>query len=97
MGWKTSGIMTQYWFKPKSHGYGANPATWQGYAVTLAFLAAILAVSLVLIAWPSQAGAGLSVWRLGVWGLAMFGLCAAFLRLCKARTDGEWRWRWKGN
>ena len=23
-----------YWFKPKSHGYGATPSTWQGWLAT---------------------------------------------------------------
>jgi len=27
--------MAEYWFKPKRYGYGATPATWQGWAVTL--------------------------------------------------------------
>ena len=29
--------MTQYWFKPKSHGYGATPANWKGCVASLAF------------------------------------------------------------
>jgi hypothetical protein len=26
-----------YWFKPKRIGYGAYPATWEGWAVTAAY------------------------------------------------------------
>jgi len=27
--------MSEYWFKPKSHGYGASPANWKGWAATV--------------------------------------------------------------
>ncbi|HEU4381635.1 MAG TPA: hypothetical protein VFR73_23945, partial [Hyphomicrobiaceae bacterium] len=27
--------MSDYWFKPKSHGYGATPANWKGWAATI--------------------------------------------------------------
>ncbi len=82
--------MTTYWFKPKRYGYGATPTTWQGWAVTLGTVAAMVAVSLYL--------------RLSErhnWALAvMFGfdaLAIAFLFIVSRRkTDGEWRWRWGG-
>jgi len=40
--------MAEYWFKPKRYGYGATPATWQGWAVTLGTVLAMVAVSLYL-------------------------------------------------
>jgi hypothetical protein len=33
--------MTQYWFKPKSHGYGATPQL-EGLVARLAFLGLVL-------------------------------------------------------
>ena len=33
-----------YWFAPKRYGYGAKPVTWQGWAVTLGFAAALPAL-----------------------------------------------------
>ena len=40
--------MAEYWFKPKRYGYGATPVTWQGWAVTLGTVRAMVAVSLYL-------------------------------------------------
>ena len=40
--------MAEYWFKPKRYGYGATPVTWQGWAVTLGTVLAMVAVSLYL-------------------------------------------------
>ena len=31
-----------YWFSPKRFGLGATPVTWQGWALTLGFCAALL-------------------------------------------------------
>ena len=28
-------MSARYWFRPKAFGYGANPVTWEGWAVTL--------------------------------------------------------------
>ncbi len=80
--------MTQYWFKPKRYGYGAMPTTWQGWAVTIATVVAMVAVSLFL--------------RLefrGYWALAgmltfdAIALTALFI-VSRRKTAGEWRWRW---
>jgi hypothetical protein len=27
--------MSDYWFKPKTRGYGATPANWKGWAATI--------------------------------------------------------------
>ena len=40
--------MTRYWFRPKRYGYGATPISWEGWAVTLATVLAMVAVSFVL-------------------------------------------------
>lgn len=31
--------MKKLWFKAKSHGWGWTPATWEGWAVTLVYVA----------------------------------------------------------
>lgn len=80
--------MTAYWFKPKRYGWGATPVTWQGWAVTLAAAAVMVAVSLYL--------------RLNFtsfWGLAALlafdALAIGVLTVViRRKTDGEWRWRW---
>jgi hypothetical protein len=82
--------MTAYWFRPKTYGYGATPVTWQGWTVTLA-VPAVVAVSIVvmnLFVGRSNAFAWL------VWAAFVAVLVTWFVRLSRARTEGEWRWRW---
>ena len=80
--------MTAYWFKPKRYGYGATPTSWQGWAVTLGTVAAMVAVSLFLrLTEPHY-------WALAAL-IAFDVLALAFLVFVSRRkTDGEWRWRW---
>ncbi len=82
--------MTQYWFRPKRFGYGATPITWQGWAVTIATVLAMVAVNsgLPLV--------GRHHWTLPAM-LAFDVLALAFLFVvCRRKTEGEWRWRWGG-
>ncbi|MFY9695704.1 MAG: hypothetical protein WA776_07010 [Xanthobacteraceae bacterium] len=80
--------MTAYWFKPKRYGYGATPVTWQGWALTLGTVAAMVAVSLYLRLTERH------YWALAV----MFAFDAAALFalfvIVRRKTDGDWRWRW---
>jgi hypothetical protein len=82
--------MTRYWFRPRSHGYGATPATWAGWAVTIAVgavvVGSILAMQLLVgrsnfVAWM-------------IWAAIVVVVTFWFVRLSRHRTDGEWRWRW---
>jgi predicted PurR-regulated permease PerM len=82
--------MAQYWFRPKNYGYGATPATWEGWAVTIAAAAVVAASVLVL-----ELLAGRSdfvVWM--VWALFIAVATWWFVQFCRRRTDGEWKWRW---
>ena len=86
--------MTDPWFKPKRYGYGASPANWKGWAETLGFCAIVLGFTHVLIVQPAAEHAGPSGAQVIAF-LALFaGSIVAFIRLCKAKTDGDWRWRW---
>lgn len=86
--------MSAYWFRPKTHGYGASPANWKGWAATVGF---IVAVNAILWPWvlspainnetPTIAGVVASVALIVI---ATLG----FIWLCKIKTDGEWEWRW---
>ena len=38
-----------HWFTPKTHGYGAYPTSWKGWALIGAFLAIDLVLVLALI------------------------------------------------
>jgi hypothetical protein len=80
--------MREYWFKPKRYGYGATPTTWQGWAVILGTVAAMVAVSLFLrLTEPHY-------WALAVL-IAFDVLALAFLLIiCRRKTEGGLRWRW---
>jgi hypothetical protein len=80
--------VTTYWFKPKRYGYGATPNTWQGWALTLGTVLAMVAVSLALRLtvrddWALAALVGFDVVAL-----------ATLVIVSRRKTDGEWRWRW---
>jgi hypothetical protein len=70
-----------YWFAPKLFGLGATPVTWQGWALTIAFCAALLLEIHYLPGNVSKIIAGLA-------------LIAAFTTIAARKTDGGWRWRW---
>ncbi len=38
----------QYWFKRKLYGWGWTPVTWQGWFITLAYIALVIAFALTL-------------------------------------------------
>jgi hypothetical protein len=86
--------MTRYWFKPKTYGYGATPANWKGWAATAAFVAVLTAVALVVFGWQPNPGTRPSSWQIAAWLLADAVLVGAFVWLARAKTDGQWGWRW---
>ena len=82
--------MNEYWFRPKTYGYGATPITWQGWALTIAAVI-VIAVALLI---PNYGGRSPSAW------LAFFAVEAAVVAalwiVSRRKTEGEWRWRWSG-
>ena len=56
--------MSRYWFKPKRYGYGATPATWEGWAFTGLIVAVIARLAAGCCSAPACARAGrwLLVW-----------------------------------
>ena len=83
-----------YWFKPKSHGYGASPSNWKGWMATLAFVAAVFALTWSMIVEPSLSGQEPTLAQLATWMGFVVVMIAGFIWLCRRKTDGEWRWRW---
>jgi len=71
------------WFAPKRYGYGAGrPISWQGWAVTLGFVALCFATALVFRSQPIILAAVLIPATATLWVIT-------------ARTTrGGWRWRW---
>jgi hypothetical protein len=75
--------MSRAWFRPKKFGLGAMPATWQGWAVTIAMIVAVAAV------------ARLAERRSSAWLALIVPVLAAFLFVAATHTEGGWRWRWR--
>jgi uncharacterized membrane protein len=86
--------MSDYWFKPKSHGYGAAPTDWRGWALIAAFCVVDILLVLVFLVLPLMSGNQPSAASFMVW-LALTAIAVAvFIWFCKVKTEGEWRWRW---
>jgi hypothetical protein len=86
--------MADKWFRPKRYGYGATPVSWQGWALTIGAVAAILLAAWVLIGFDrSTAPATANVVLFLVFDAV---LVAALWIVSRRTTEGEWRWRWGG-
>lgn len=74
------------WFAPKKFGYGSGlPTAWQGWAVTLGYVATVMVAGLM---WES----GDEVYTVA--GAAIFLVATiAFMLVAKATTPGGWKWR----
>lgn len=71
------------WFAPKRYGYGAGrPISWQGWTLTLGYVAAVIVASLRFSDRP----------------LVLLAICLplTFLLIVIAgkTTKGGWSWRW---
>jgi len=80
--------MTRYWFRPKRYGYGATPISWEGWAVTLATVLAMVVVSFAL---RLETKSYLALAALIAFDVA--ALVLLFIVSC-CKTEDEWRWRW---
>ena len=71
------------WFAPKRYGFGAGlPISWQGWAVTLGFVAVVLCLSLLFRDQPLRLLGSLAPFIVG------------FIVIAARTTRGGWRWRW---
>ena len=79
--------MNAFWFKPRQHGYGATPVTWEGWAVTV--------ITVFIVVMTSMLGPAFA--RGGAWNVTPLIIdalaIAAFILIARMKTDGEWRWR----
>jgi hypothetical protein len=86
--------MPDYWFKAHDYGYGATPINWKGWAAVAAYLAVVVALTLPLTALPTDMPPGPGQWQVATCLVLVGLLTLGFLRFCRAKTDGAWRWRW---
>lgn len=71
------------WFAPRRYGYGAGmPISWQGWALTLGFVAIAVALPWIVRRNPLAMLA------------AFLPLAIVFTVICARTTRGGWRWRW---
>jgi len=73
----------KYWFKPKRFGYGAEPTTWEGWALIAVFVIFVIGLSMFLV--PERMND--FYWAMGISMLVL-------VLITKAKTDGEWKWNW---
>jgi prolipoprotein diacylglyceryltransferase len=70
------------WFAPKRYGYGAGlPVRWQGWALIIGFVAALVAIAFTLRHHLIQLIA------------ALVPITLAFVVIAARTTRGGWRWR----
>ena len=86
--------MSQFWFKPKTYGYGATPTTWQGWLAVAAYVAVLIALTVSLLTVPSGVPSAVKAWQIGTWVILVSVMTFSFVRFSRAKTDGQWRWRW---
>ena len=89
-----SDVMTDHWFTPKSHGYGASPANWKGWLATGIFGVLTIGLAVAPSLMPDVLAAPDWPWRIALWLTVEVCLVIGFVALARAKTDGEWRWRW---
>ena len=71
------------WFAPKRFGYGSGlPISWQGWAITVAFMAIAVATALFFSGRPIVVFA------------ILIPLTTMLLVITARTTRGGWRWRW---
>ena len=83
--------MNEYWFRPKTYGYGATPVTWEGWAVIVAAVIVMAGAAVLILNNGAHSPSAL---------IAFFAVQAVVLAalwiVCRRKTEGEWRWRWRG-
>lgn len=74
------------WFAPKRYGYGAGrPVSWQGWALTIVFLAVAVGLAIELAERPMALLA------------ALVPMVVVFVVITARTTRGGWCWRWGEN
>jgi len=78
--------INRYWFEPKSYGYGAQPITWEGWAVVIAFVGYLIYISTLI---TSNEGGNINTYLLYL----LIGIIV-LIYVSKTRTEEDWEWRW---
>ena len=54
----------------------------------------VLLFTWILIVGPAQDGSGPNTMQVALFLALAVAVTGSFIRFTRARTDGEWRWRW---
>jgi uncharacterized membrane protein len=81
--------MERPWFKQKRYGFGATPASWEGWALTAAYFAGLAALGV----WLGN-GASVVDGKFTTFAIVVAALTMVFLVVCWRTTEGGLRWRW---
>ena len=79
------------WFAPKTHGYGATPVTWEGWALVAAFAAAVIGAAWIFL---FRDGGAPGPGQLVPFAATVAVLAVGLILVSKAKSSAEWRWRW---
>jgi uncharacterized membrane protein AbrB (regulator of aidB expression) len=78
----------EFWFRPKTFGYGATPTAWQGWAVIAGYGLVVLGcVAAMYLRKESLATIASSITIMIVATIMMVVVSVQ-------KTDGAWRWNW---
>jgi hypothetical protein len=80
--------MARYWFRQKTFGYGATPNTWQGWLFTLAGVALLIGMTIIVQKFVVDPQIRV-IAQLG--GIAL--ILVPFCWIGYVKTEGGWRWR----
>lgn len=86
--------MSKPWFRPKKLGVGAVPITWEGWALTGAYILAVLVLTWRMVERPALAGEPLEARSLIVWGALILAGTVIFMVIAWVKTSEPWYWRW---
>jgi|TARA_B100001971_G_C17645517_1_gene265457 hypothetical protein len=75
-------MKNKYWFKRKAYGYGATPTTWEGWLVTLGFVAIIIWRSFGAEKNPLQ------------FTLELIVSIFILIKITSRKTEGGFGWQW---
>jgi hypothetical protein len=76
----------QFWFKPKTFGYGAVPTTWEGWAVVAVYVAVVTACVIAMIVRKDSFATHVS--SIATIIVATVVMIAVGVQ----KTDGAWGW-----
>lgn len=85
-----------HWFRPKTHGYGAAPTNWKGWAVIAVFMLATGLLTWLVLLRPALESGRTDPGLIVVWLVMVAALVTVMLLFGKSKTDGDWKWRWGG-